>query len=294
MHPTHSTSRFKTGSKVLYTSNGITSKAVILDIHFDDNLKPYYTIQIVCDGREKQTDDNHIKAIPHESRDKNSSAAHTESCAESYPYPTQQRRYDNGALVEMYCSSSDDETDDIRDGIQIKALPPSILRPSTYGTMKKRKLDRCSQLNDIAPKRVRIDPTFSSHFSTLTDDKVRRDWVLYKRRASHYKKAPSLLRPPIDKRYYMRIKTNKQEAKRTRMARQKVQKIKPSEWNDSIFGYNHNKSNDKAFSCQLSQEITAKARSLKKAQQQVTSLKRQNEVGDGECSACIEILPLLF
>lgn len=52
----------KKGMHVLYKSSGTTTEARILDVHMDDSLEPYYTIQ--CnDGREKQTDNGHILPV---------------------------------------------------------------------------------------------------------------------------------------------------------------------------------------------------------------------------------------
>ena len=48
------------GMNVFYQSYGSTvTPAVILDVHLDDELEPYYTIRLE-DGREKQTDNGHI------------------------------------------------------------------------------------------------------------------------------------------------------------------------------------------------------------------------------------------
>lgn len=48
------------GMNVFYQSSGSTvTPAHILDVHLDDELKPYYTIRLE-DGREKQTDNDHI------------------------------------------------------------------------------------------------------------------------------------------------------------------------------------------------------------------------------------------
>jgi len=48
------------GMNVFYQSSGSTiTPARILDVHLDDELEPYYTIRLE-DGREKQTDNDHI------------------------------------------------------------------------------------------------------------------------------------------------------------------------------------------------------------------------------------------
>jgi len=53
----------KKGMNVFYKSSGTTMSARILDVHMDDLLEPYYTIQFK-DGREKQTDNSHIMLEP--------------------------------------------------------------------------------------------------------------------------------------------------------------------------------------------------------------------------------------
>jgi len=51
---------YKAGMRVYYKGqNDNKSHAQILNVHLDDGLEPYYTIQLE-DGREKQTDNAHI------------------------------------------------------------------------------------------------------------------------------------------------------------------------------------------------------------------------------------------
>ena len=55
----------KKGNKVQYNSSEgfFISYATILDIHYDDK-KPYYTIKILDDNREIQTEGNRLSEIP--------------------------------------------------------------------------------------------------------------------------------------------------------------------------------------------------------------------------------------
>jgi len=49
---------YNEGQKVVYTNSEGSCLAVITKVHYDDELQPYYTIEI--EGREKQTDNNHL------------------------------------------------------------------------------------------------------------------------------------------------------------------------------------------------------------------------------------------
>ena len=64
---------FQKNQIVFYKKNGKKSKAIIRSVHFDDELVPYYTIEL--DGREKQTD-----------------SAHLEACSPSIPQEQQQHK----------------------------------------------------------------------------------------------------------------------------------------------------------------------------------------------------------
>ena len=57
-------SRFKEGQQVIYTNSQGSVVAFIKKVHFDDDLEPFYTIDL--NGREKQTDDAHL-SLPNES-----------------------------------------------------------------------------------------------------------------------------------------------------------------------------------------------------------------------------------
>ena len=55
--------QYKEGQTVLYkNSQGLTSKATIQAIHYDNDLQPYYTITFL-NGRERQTDDAHLSPL---------------------------------------------------------------------------------------------------------------------------------------------------------------------------------------------------------------------------------------
>jgi len=53
--------QYKENEIVCYKSNGNREKAQIVKKHFDDQLQPFYTVQIM--GREKQTDCNHLEPL---------------------------------------------------------------------------------------------------------------------------------------------------------------------------------------------------------------------------------------
>jgi len=51
---------YQKGSSVLYKGKNGEEEALILDVHLDDKMEPYYTIRLI-DGREiRQTDNDHI------------------------------------------------------------------------------------------------------------------------------------------------------------------------------------------------------------------------------------------
>ena len=54
---------FVEGQAVIYTNSDGSTHATVKSVHFDDELKPYYTIDL--NGRERQTDDTHL-ALPGE------------------------------------------------------------------------------------------------------------------------------------------------------------------------------------------------------------------------------------
>ena len=56
-------SMFIEGQTVVYTNNDSSTQATVKSVHYDDELKPYYTIEL--GGRERQTDDAHL-ALPGE------------------------------------------------------------------------------------------------------------------------------------------------------------------------------------------------------------------------------------
>ncbi len=56
--------KFTKGQIVFYRSGqGIAEEALILEVHVDDLLVPYYTIRLLSDGREKQTDGTRISTL---------------------------------------------------------------------------------------------------------------------------------------------------------------------------------------------------------------------------------------
>ena len=59
---------YKAGMDVFYKNSnlGTVQQARILDVHLDDELVPYYSIRLLDDGREKQTDDAHLRLSLHD------------------------------------------------------------------------------------------------------------------------------------------------------------------------------------------------------------------------------------
>eukprot|EP00526_Cylindrotheca_closterium_P004914 CAMPEP_0113647198 /NCGR_PEP_ID=MMETSP0017_2-20120614/24975_1 /TAXON_ID=2856 /ORGANISM="Cylindrotheca closterium" /LENGTH=632 /DNA_ID=CAMNT_0000559223 /DNA_START=125 /DNA_END=2023 /DNA_ORIENTATION=+ /assembly_acc=CAM_ASM_000147 len=59
---------YAANDKVLYvnSSNGESESATILKVHLDDQLVPFYDIRLHSSGREKQTDDAHLKPATRE------------------------------------------------------------------------------------------------------------------------------------------------------------------------------------------------------------------------------------
>jgi hypothetical protein len=54
--------KYEASQVVCYKSNGDRTKARVVKVHLDDELQPYYTIQLPF-GKEKQTDDGHLQAL---------------------------------------------------------------------------------------------------------------------------------------------------------------------------------------------------------------------------------------
>lgn len=61
---TKSDQNFTKGQNVFYKSaQGIAEEALIIEVHVDDLLLPYYTIRLLSSGREKQTDGTRISTL---------------------------------------------------------------------------------------------------------------------------------------------------------------------------------------------------------------------------------------
>eukprot|EP00804_Cyclotella_cryptica_P015217 CCRYP_000749-RA/>CCRYP_000749-RA protein AED:0.02 eAED:0.02 QI:387/1/1/1/1/1/3/1737/1030 len=151
------------GSKVLYKSRGsLLEEASILAVHVDDALEPFYTIRLHKDGREKQTDNAHIIPFSKEYQDSSSSIAvrvnrgtHRKS---NRSYPVRQRIHsrhscsqDDGYCSNNQPSGSDHPEDQTRIALATRqqALPTSILRPSSYGPIRRTDLTDTNETNDV-------------------------------------------------------------------------------------------------------------------------------------------------
>ena len=163
MHHRHNEKKYNKGSKVLYTTRGITSEAVILDIHYDDALKPYYTIHILDDDREKQTDEDHITPITpihqeFQEQDLNGASYPVKQRKGSFSYPIQERRRINNTFSHTEVSSSSDNEEECNTGNNIshesnlltrrlnaQATLKPILRPSSFGDIPR---NDCFDKND--------------------------------------------------------------------------------------------------------------------------------------------------
>lgn len=70
------TKSYVENDKVLYvSSNGDNESATILKVHLDDQLVPFYDIRLLSSGREKQTDEAHLKPARQRKRPTVSKAA---------------------------------------------------------------------------------------------------------------------------------------------------------------------------------------------------------------------------
>eukprot|EP00980_Cylindrotheca_fusiformis_P003200 scaffold725_cov133-Cylindrotheca_fusiformis.AAC.8 len=61
--PASPESQFSKNDLVVYMGADGEENAKILDTHLDDDLEPFYTIQLLESGKEKQTDDAHLKPL---------------------------------------------------------------------------------------------------------------------------------------------------------------------------------------------------------------------------------------
>lgn len=157
--------RYQKGTQILYTSSDrAAEEATILGVHLDDLLEPYYTI-LLEDGREKQTDHAHLSMLT------NGGDCDSQSTASlvSISYPMQQR--DDGG-------NDHDEDDEYRDNQpplymltplpNAKPMPPSILRPSSYGPNPHSTPPQTSDDGDT------LNASTTPHSSTQSDNVIRR------------------------------------------------------------------------------------------------------------------------
>lgn len=242
---------YQKGQRVIHISRGVTSEAIILAVHLDNDLKPYYTIRILSDGREKQTDNGHIRPNHSESIGRSQKVNGAYPVQEHNAHPVKEQIFSRGNIDSTFSSSEEDEGNSHNE--KMGALPQSILRTSSYGattyngsndeeiyymnsngalsqnvsirghdgednaskdnkpTSTKRKLDNEHQSNAASSKRVRFDPEYSVRTYVPHSDtkkvvtKVRARAKRAKTPRSK-KKVPSLLRPPIDRHYFSRIR----------------------------------------------------------------------------------------
>ena len=90
---------YNEGQKVIYTNAEGSCLAVINKVHYDDELQPYYTIEI--EGREKQTDNNHLSRFDNESEYEYFNEAHT---------TTSSSQFEDDSLVAMAKRMDDSQT----------------------------------------------------------------------------------------------------------------------------------------------------------------------------------------
>lgn len=154
MHNSIALAKHEKGSKVLYKSRGsLLEEALIQAVHFDDVLEPYYTIRIVKDGREKQTDDAHIIPFSNEYEGSGSSNSvrvnggshsyhrrcYDDSCFQVDGYFSNNQPFgldhlDNHRIYRAEAVKTSHVSDTTRSKLTTRqqALPTSILRPSSY------------------------------------------------------------------------------------------------------------------------------------------------------------------
>ena len=90
---------YNEGQKVVYTNSEGSCLAVITKVHYDDELQPYYTIEI--EGREKQTDNNHLSRFDNESEYEYFNEANT---------TTSSSQFEDDSLVAMAKRMDDSQT----------------------------------------------------------------------------------------------------------------------------------------------------------------------------------------
>ena len=90
---------YNEGQKVIYTNAEGSCLAVITKVHYDDEMQPYYTIEV--DGRERQTDNNHLSRFDNESEYEYFNEAHT---------TTSSSQYEDDSLVAMAKRMDDSQT----------------------------------------------------------------------------------------------------------------------------------------------------------------------------------------
>ena len=89
---------YNEGQKVIYTNSEGSCLAVITKVHYDDEMQPYYTIEI--EGREKQTDNNHLSRFDNESEYEYFNEAQT----------TTSSQFEDDSLVAMAKRMDDSQT----------------------------------------------------------------------------------------------------------------------------------------------------------------------------------------
>jgi hypothetical protein len=170
-----------------------------------------------------------------------------------------------------------------------RRYPVSVLRPSSYCASSlndstndtkyraarerltnKRKSGHKDDREGTSSKRVRFNPKYSGHGNDGDANIKMRSHM--KRSRTRYLKAPSLLRPPIDRQYYMRIKP-----------RHHVRMDKKIFWSTEITGGDKNDIDPKCFNddSSLYEEITTKALRVKQAKQ-CQKLSHQEEISSSE------------
>lgn len=311
---------YQKGQRVLHISRGVAWEAIILAVHLDDII-PYYTIRIIGDGKEKQTDNDHIRPIHRESLEQTIGVnrkhpVQKRRCNKEYPM---QKQYGIDSLAQMSSSSGDeDETNKeptsgvdgnvhslarfLKHQQQNGRSPVPILKASSYGSTPYNDIkngdevyymysgsnsghevvdmpgnnlsnlasNENNEFREASASRVRFNPVHSVRtFITDNDIDAAKHMVSLKpkKTRSPSVKGPSLLRPPIDRRYFTRIKRRRVGIDSGITKVKTVQTSNDMPLAGSIFRNEDSDSIRFNKQSRLYDEVTRKARVCKKAKQ---------------------------
>jgi len=138
---------YKEGQQVVYKNSQGSKSAIIKKIHLDDELQPYYTIEV--DGREKQTDDAHlsINAVEELDKEKDESKSTTQMLPETpispqNPFTTKMKEELDVDTAHLSLPYSTDTQQAVNDSMETQQIIDNTLEEldmSDYGQQEKEK-----------------------------------------------------------------------------------------------------------------------------------------------------------